>query len=148
MVCAAGDRACAPAHHWSHARALALAAPSTSTLACTCPFAGVVGAFGVAAQLSQPVACFGCVPGAVFPPVLRGVGCQTGLLLAELQMVVGPRVVGWEGHKHAADVGTLGSCAVGWGLGCGLWGVKIPLQNPAVFLGATPLVQLHGIHCC
>ena len=41
----------------------------------------------------------------------------------ELQMVLGPRGVGWEGHKHAADVGTLGSCAYGWGLGCGLWGL-------------------------
>ena len=60
----------------------------------------------------------------------------------ELQMVLGPRGVGWEGHKHAADVGTLGSCAYGWGLGCGLWGSKSPCKILQFSWGSPPWFNL------
>lgn len=123
-------------------------APAPSTPACPAPFGGGWEPLGLMLSRCPPVACFGGAPGVHFPPDCKGVGCQAGQVVTRgaggvlgLGDVVGMTpTCSWCGH-----LGQLCLCLVPEVCGVGL---KKPLQNSAVFLGVTIIMQLDGSQGC
>ena len=148
-MCAAGDRNGAPAPPLPRARALALALAARRTkhqhLAPQLAPVLLQGGGRLWAGCSVDASLWhvlGVSLGCFFHQVSRVLAARLASICLGLQMVVGPWGVVWEGHRHAAGGGTLGSCADGWGLECGLWGPKSPCKILQFFWGSPPWFNL------